>query len=517
MSMGRKLSPQAHRPTPDIRISTYKGLDRALRAGRMGTPTLVVSVLAACAPLTVVGGGFPVGYAVSGIAGLPLLYLGMGLVLALFTVGYVELSRHVHNAGAFYAFVSRGLGGTMGSGAAFTALFAYNSMQAGLYGMFGSQVSRLLADYAGVHTPWWVPALLGMAVVGALGALKIDLNARVLGVMLVAEVLLVLVSDLAFVGDPGPEGVSFRGWDPSHALSAPGLAAGLCFVASAFVGFESAPVYAEETRRPQVTVSRATYCAIGFTTVFYAVSCWAMGVATGPGDIVGESGRRSTALPFNLAEARLGGLFSDVFHVFLVTSLFAALLSFHNVVARYLFAMGRDGLLPKALGRTTKSSGAPACGSVLQSLIAFAVVAAFAVDHRDPVLDLFTWMGNLGALGVLLLMSVTSLAVVVFFVRRHIARALAWRMTAAIVSAVVSALACALVVAEFDVLVPPSSHVPLRWILPGLVLLAAVIGLGYGLVLRERRPETHAGIGLGNEAFQLEKAAVDSTRRGVGV
>lgn len=62
-------------------------------------------------------------------------------------------------------------------------------------------------------------------------------------------------------------------------------------------------------------------------------------------------------------------------------------------------------------------------------------------------------------------------------------------------------------VRDFDVLVGAGPGSALSWALPGIIGLALVIGLLQGLVLRSRAPEAHARIGLGNEAFQLEKAA----------
>ncbi|NEE39383.1 APC family permease, partial [Streptomyces sp. SID7982] len=92
--------------------------------------------------------------------------------------------------------------------------------------------------------------------------------------------------------------------------------------------------------------------------------------------------------------------------ILFVTGMFAALLSFHNVVARYAFAMGREGLLPAGFGRTNRASGAPGTGSLLQSAVSVVIIAAFAFtddnpvgDPTAPVLRLFTWMGNVGALG----------------------------------------------------------------------------------------------------------------------
>jgi amino acid transporter len=217
---------------------------------------------------------------------------------------------------------------------------------------------------------------------------------------------------------------------------------------------------------------------------------------------------------FFLTEGLIGETFTDVLHILFVTGMFAAMVSFHNVVARYAFAMGREGLLPSAFGRTTSASGAPGTGSLLQTGIALVVVSAFALtddkptgDPTAPVLHLFTWMGNVGALGVTLLMCVASVSVVVFFVRRGAAAAQLWRLTAAALAAAALAFIVVYTVKDFDVLVGSGPDSSLNWILPGILALALLAGVVQGLVLRARNPEVHARIGLGNEAFQLDKAA----------
>ncbi|MDT9696256.1 APC family permease [Streptomyces sp. P17] len=497
-------------------ISTFKGQDRALRADRLGTVGLLLSVLAATAPLMVVAGVMPTTFGVMGIVGQPLLFVILGVVLALFSVGYAEMSRHVHNAGAFYAYISRGLGGTAGAGSALVALVAYNSLQVGIYGIFGFEVSGLFATYLEIELAWWIPALLAVLFVGALGWLKIDLNARVLGVLLLIEVALVVIFDVAALGDPGPEGLSLQAfnWDT---LSGAGIGTALCFCVAAFLGFEQAPVYAEETSRPHVLVPRVMFLAIGGIAVFYTLTCWAITVATGPGAVVGTAKEQSAGMLFFLTEGLVGETFTDVLHVLFVTGMFAAMLSFHNVVARYAFAMGREGLLPAAFGRTRSASGAPGTGSLLQTVVALVVVAAFALaddkptgDPTAPVLHLFTWMGNVGALGVTLLMAIASVSVVAFFVRRGAAGSQFWRLAAAGLATVALLFIVVYTVKDFDVLVGSGPGSSLNWILPGIIALALVGGLVQGLVLRARNPEAHARIGLGNEAFQLEKAAETS-------
>ncbi|MFF0201692.1 APC family permease [Streptomyces sp. NPDC005017] len=506
-------SSRTHAPGSAEGISTFKGQERALRADRLGTGGLLLSVLAATAPLMVVAGVMPTAFAVMGIVGQPLLFVALGVTLVLFSVGYAEMSRHVHNAGAFYAYISRGLGPTAGAAASFLALVAYSTLQVGIFGIFGFEVSGLLATYADAEVAWWIPALLAAAAVGALGWLKIDVNARLLGVLLLIEVALVVIFDIAVVADPGPQGLSLAAFDPDT-LTGAGLGTALCFCIAAFLGFEQAPVYAEETSRPHVLVPRVMFLAVGFVAVFFALSSWALTVATGPDRIVQASQEQSAGLMFFLSESRLGGTFTDVMHVLFVTGMFAAMLSFHNVVARYAFAMGREGLLPAAFGRTTGSHGAPGTGSLLQTVVSLLVVAGFAVaddgpvgDPTAPVLHLFTWAGNTGALGVILLMATASFSVVAFFVRRGAAGAQAWRLAASAVAGVALLVIAGYTVKDIDVLIGAGPGSSVSWILPGIVVLAVAVGLAHGLYLRSRDPEAHARIGLGNEAFQLDKAA----------
>ncbi|MEV8535073.1 APC family permease [Streptomyces sp. NPDC051211] len=503
---------------PADEIRTYKGQDRALRADRLGTAGLLLSVLAASAPLMVVAGVMPTTFGVMGIVGQPLLFVILGIVLALFGIGYAEMSRHVHNAGALYAYIARGLGPTAGVGASLVALVAYSAMQVGVYGILGFEISGLFATYLEVELAWWIPALLAVAATGALGWLKIDLNARVLGVLLLIECALVVVFDIAALAEPGKEGLSLHAFNP-ETLSGAGLGTALCFCIAAFVGFEQSPVYAEETSKPHIVVSRVMFLAIGFVAAFFAFSAWALTVATGPSEVVKTSADTGPGLLFFLTEARLGGTFTDVLHILFVTGMFAAMLSFHNVVARYAFAMGREGLLPAAFGRTNAGTGAPGTGSLLQTGVATLVVLAFALtddkptgDPTAPVLHLFTWMGSVGALGVTLLMAAASFAVIAFFVRRGTAGAQIWRLTAAGTAGVALLGIAGYTVKDFGVLVGAGEGSALSWVLPGIIGAAVLIGLGYGLLLRARRPDTHARIGLGNEAFRLDQAAEAAPR-----
>jgi len=486
-----------------------------LQRRSLGVASIVFFVVAASAPLAVVAGGVPVSFAVTTLRGIPLVYVIIAAILLVFTVGYAAMSRHVTNAGAFYTYVSRGLGQAWGVAAALVALVAYNAMQIGIYGLYGFAAASALDQFFGLKVAWYVPVLVTVVVIAILGALQIDLNARVLGFFLIAETAVVLTFDIAGIIKPA-QGLTAAPFLPP-ALAGGALGAGLCFVTASFVGFESAAIYGEEAKDPKRTVARATYTAVALIGVFYSFSAWATSMAVGDNKIISQSQKLGPGLLFVYAEQNVGKWFSDVATVLFVTSLFAALLSFHNAVARYFFSLGRERVLPRALARVQPRTGAPIAGSMAQSAVAVVVILVFVVGGKDPVLALFTWLTNVGALGVIFLMALTSVSIVIYLRRYNemVSESTVFHEVAAAVSSVALFVVFYLAITNFDVLLGSKPNDPLNWILPGLIVLAAVVGLVYGLLLKGSRPEIYAGIGLGAgsaDAASEEETALSALR-----
>jgi amino acid transporter/GNAT superfamily N-acetyltransferase len=471
-------------------------VSRVLASNRLGVASVVFFIVAGAAPLTTAAGGVTTGFAVTGVLGLPLAYLLIAVVLALFAAGYVAMSRHITNAGAFYTYVVHGLGRVAGVGASFVALLAYNAMQIGLYGIFGAALADLLASLLGISVQWWICALLGWAVIAVIGVLRVDVNGRVLAVLLAAECVVVLVYDLVFVGHPAGDEISFETLNPAN-LATNGWSASLAVAIAGFVGFEGSAVFAEETKDPRRTVARATFIAIAFIGVLYTVSSWALSVITGPATIVAASAQQGPMLMFNLGDPLLGKAFTDLAQILFVTSLFAALLSFHNTVARYFFSLGREQVLPRGLGATHYRTGSPYAGSITQSVLALLVLIIAALTQIHPVVSLFFVGTNLGALGVLILMVVTSLAVIGYFRERPGLERTWSRAVAPFLGGVLLTLVLMLVLDNFHTLLglPPGDA--RSWAVPAVFAVAAAMGLLWGWFLKVGRPEVYRTIGLG--------------------
>jgi amino acid transporter len=447
----------------------------------------------------------PTLYAVTGLSAIGAAFLAVALVLALFAVGYVAMARHITNAGALYAFVSRGLGRPLGVGAALVAALAYNLLQVGLYGMFGPTLAGYLKDKIGLDLSWWVWALAAWLLVAVLGVLRVDLNGRVLAVLLTAEVAVLLVLAVAGLGDPAA-GVPLTSVSPGGLFGHPGVGALLVTALLGYTGFEASAVFSEEAKHPRRTVPVATYTALALIAAVYTLASWAMSVHYGDDKVAAVAGEQGPGMLFSMSGSRM----AEVATVLFMTSLFAAMLSFHNAVGRYMFALGREHVLPGALGRTQPRTGAPRAASLAQSAVGLAVIVLYAVAGWDPTVRLFFWLGTTGAFGVLCLLAATSIAVIRFFARYPLGEN-PWRRLVAPGLATLALLAMVWAgLANYATLLGVAPGSTEAWALPAAFAAVAVVGVAYGLWLRSARPGVYQGIGLGTDT--TGPGAVPSSR-----
>ncbi|BCY11078.1 APC family permease [Actinoplanes sp. L3-i22] len=482
-------SPRSH-PVSPVR--------QALAANRLGIFAVIAFMIGAAAPFTVLGGGAPTGWAVTGLLGIPLGYMLIAVVLCVFSIGYLAMSRRIVNSGAFYTYVTHGLGRVAGVAAAAVAVLAYCAMGDGLYGGLGPAGTDFVASLTGWSGPWWLWALIGWAIITVLGIMPVDAVGKVLTVLLLAEIGVSLTYAIVQIAHPAGGHAEYTAIDPSQLLT-PGIGVLLTLAITGFVGFEGGPVLSEETKNPVRTVPTATYSSLILIGGLYGFGALAMTVAAGPANIVQAATEQSTSLIFNLTAPYVPAWLITVGHGLYFTSLFAATLSFHQFVTRYLYALGRERVLFHALATTSVRSRIPKTASLVQSAIAFAVICLFAYAGWDPVVNLFFWITVTGGLGVLILMLITSVAVFAYFLRRTNRDGVGvWRgLLAPIAAAAVLGWILVVTLQQFHVLLGVEESSPWRWIFPAGFGVAALLGMLWGLYLRAARRDVYDTIGAG--------------------
>src|SRR5690606_5460000 len=243
------------------------------------------------------------------------------------------------------------------------------------------------------------------------------------------------------------------------------------------------------------SVSRATFIAVAVIALFYAFSAWALAVGVGVADIVPLSQEYGPDLMFVFLEEQGSVLLADISNVLFVTSLFAALMAFHNAAARYFFSLGRARVLPRVLAVSGRRNHAPVAGSLAQSALALTLIVVFAVAGAGhplgelfPVVTMFTWLTNAAAFGLVFLLFVTSLAVIAFFRRDDRGYSPFVRLWAPALAALGLGTVFVLILANFDVMIGAEGPSPLVVVMPAIILGAGVVGLVWGEVLRRTRP-----------------------------
>lgn len=426
----------------------------------------------------------------AGIAGT---FAIVTIILLIFSAGYVAMARHLKNAGAFYAFTAAGLGGRMGGAALMVAILACNAMQIGLLGLFGAIAAGTMGEF-GLSLPWYVWSYLAIIIVAVLGYRQVDLSARVLMVMVGLEFLFVVLLDIAILVTGGAEGSNLQPFSIGQITSGvPSI--GILFCFAAFIGFEATTIYSEEARDPGRTVPHATYLSIVVIGIFYALPAWLMVMGAGVDNLMPTlQGYPDPAMfLFDLSGRYLGGALTTVMGVLFMTSVLAAVIAFHNAVARYKFVAGREGLLPDSVGVQHAIHQSPHVGSVIQTGLALVVLTVFVLLGLDPVLNLFVWLTQLGTLAVLGLMAETSFAIMAFFQRDRRGEAVVSTLVLPGVAGAIMAVLFVLIFRDFGALTGASGV--LSWLLPSLTILFAVVGYATAARLAGNDPVRFAALG----------------------
>jgi amino acid transporter len=450
-----------------------------LRANRLGVLAVAFFVIAAAAPIAAVVGASPVLFAASG-PGTPLIYGIAALLIALFSVGYLRMSREITNAAGFVAYIAKGLGTRWATGAAGVAVLTYLALQSGLWSQFGVFAQQLVVGLGGPEVPVYVWIAAAIVFTTLLTMRGVDASLKVLGVLIVGETLVIGALVVALIVQQGWGIFTFGGLTAGNVFG-PGLGISLLFAFTCFTSFEATVVFSEEAVNPRRTIPRALYLVIAFVGIFYAVSTWAISGAVGTDRIQAQAANDPAGLVFGLATTSAGPWLSTTMQILVVTSFIAMLLGLSNMFARYLFALGRAGTLPTRLAATSRR-GAPATAALINGLGVLLVITAFLLFGADPIATVFAWLVALGTAGFITILILTSVAIIVYFTRQKTRDNLWVTTIAPVLSCLAFLLIGYLTITNYDALLGGAGGVA-KW----LLLLIPVVFIA-GVSIAARKP-----------------------------
>ncbi|WP_345802367.1 APC family permease [Microbacterium sp. AZCO] len=259
-----------------------------------------------------------------------------------------QFARRMVTSGSLFTYVAKGLGPAASIATAGAGILGYGFVSVfALLG--GAHYLAILAErvWPGFTGPLSMPALLlcegaVLAVVLVRGirlSTRLALVVEVLSVVLIA---LLLVALIALIGPVDPALVV-----PSAGVSAPAIAAGAMLALTAFVGFESASTLGVEARAPLRNIPRAitgTVVVAGLLYVLAAYTQVAGFAALGLDLAESESPVNDLATAYGVDQ---WGALADIG---IAASFLACAIASATALTRVLFAMGRDGIVPRRFG-----------------------------------------------------------------------------------------------------------------------------------------------------------------------
>jgi amino acid transporter len=496
-----------------------------LKPGAVGLLGVLFMAVANAAPITAMTGNVPIALGYGNGIGAPAGYLVATVVLTLFTVGFVSMARYITTAGAFYGFITHGLGQVWGMASGALATMAYVVFEGSLIGIFAYFTNNALDTWFGWDVNWLLLAVIGIIAIGVFGYYDISIAAVVLGVTLVAEVLLLGALALSvLVSGGGPDGMVAEAVNPLNAfksleeggggigalidgkaVAAGSAAIGLFFAFWSGVGYETTAVYGEESRNPKRIVPRATLLAVVGLGLFYTFVSWMMIAGNGKATAIEKANTDSIGLWVDLAKDKLGGDFvGDIYLGLIMIGSFACGLAFHNAASRYLYAIGREVPATKnTLGRTHGTHQTPHISSMLQSGITLVLTLAFyflTTNGDDPLTGAYLYqyglLAILGTMAILIVQAITSLAVIWYF---HVKKAAPGNILTTGIIPALGGLGMVYVVwlllDNIDFAGGAASSAPFFAAIPYIVIGTFVLGLLGVLWLKSRNRPVYDAIG----------------------
>jgi amino acid transporter len=461
-----------------------------LHRGVLGIMDISAATMANIGPAMSFYFGFAFLAVTAGVAS-PLTIIAAIIAVALLGNTLAQFSRAQPSTGGFITFVGKAFGGTSAVTTALLAGLGYIIAMSSVVAISGGFLSITLNYYLGWNIPWGILTVILTAAAVVMMIRGVSVSTKIAGLFFAFEMLvLVIVSIAALISNGGH--LSITPFLPSHITNGfSGLAAGFPLAVYMFIGWENSAALAEETDNPRRNVPRAVFASVLIMGVSYVLFAYA--TVSGFGYNVNKLS--GAAIPFiSVAHDTLGVL---AFFAYLagLTSTLGALIAGTNSQARLVFNAGREGLLPRWIGRVHATRRTPMNAIYVFISISLGIIGIWALGHLfagttgslDPI-AYFAESSTMGTILVLVVYLLSNLALP-FYYRRY--RPTEFSVLKHGILPVLGALA---IIVPLYYLTKPGQEAPYDWF-PYAALILVVLAAAYAFVLNRSDPELAGRVG----------------------
>jgi amino acid transporter len=454
-----------------------------LRGNAIGALGAAVISMAFMGPATSVVFNTPAAAAKIGYA-LPVGVL-LSMVACLITASAIAaFARKLPSAGFAYTFNTHAYGKGAGFVSGWTLALVYGVVGPMVVAAMGVYGNKLFVDQFGWDVPWWVISAVVLVALWWIGSRGISQSVKAALIFLVLELVVILTLAFTVIGKGGAEGNSLAPFDPGNSLGGfGGIGFAMLWGILMFVGFESAGTLGEETRNPRRSVPFALFAAVIMIGIMYVVAWYAAAVGFGPGAVQDLA---ASGDPFSaLSDTYWGKEVAWILTLTVLNSQFANVLSGSTGAVRILFALSREGILPRRLASTDERNSpvaAWAAYAVLTGIVALTLGAVIGP------LETYFFLGGVLGLGIIVLYISMNIGLIRYFWVHHRAE---W---SPIRHGLLPIVGSVLMLLPIYGQVWPIPDWPYR-VVPYLIAAWIVAGAVYFGFLRSRRPGLVEGMG----------------------
>ena len=456
-----------------------KGLVGDLRHGILG----VLDALAqSVALLSLALGVAFASSAAAGEAGIaaPFAYLIAGVGSLCLASVIIRFTRRMASAGGLYTYISRGLSPSAGflGGWLYGGAFAVGISFVLVIGSFFMSIA--MTAHTGIHWGWYPWFFIFLGALALVAFLDIRISTRLQLVAAAVGVGAITLMAIVILFKGGDSGVTLAPLNPANATSTSDLFLAVVLTFTGFIGFEAAAVLGEETVDPLRAIPKAILTAVLVALVYYVFVTWMMGVGYGVAN-AGKWAQDPAALD-TLATRYVGSWLATIIDFSIAASAFIAALGGLHLTSRTLFAMGREGGLPRMFAWTHPKFRTPWVGIAFALLITL-LLGVFFAHKYDPPFTYFFWMATCATIGILITYILIAVAGIVFFARDRVK----WNPLLDLVLPVGAIAICGYALYESIHPSTPYTGV-LKWA-PWVALIWLAVGVAIDVVLTATRPD----------------------------